>query len=371
MTHLPITDAHILIVDDQEPNIRLLEFMLESAGYRDTIGITDPRRVMAECRARTPDLILLDLQMPHIGGLQLMKLILDEFTEDAYVPILVLTADLTAEAKRKALATGAKDFLPKPFDAGELLLRIQNLLNTRALYKHIQIHNKSLENRVEERTRALAAAEIEILDRLALAAEYRDDETGQHTHRVGLLAAMMAEAIGQSAEEVEFLRLAAPLHDVGKIGIPDRVLLKPGKLTPEEMEIMRSHTTIGGDILAGSRFPVLQLARQIAVAHHERWDGTGYPQRISGECIPVAARITAIADVFDALTHARPYKEAWPVERAIATIKEESGRHFDPMLASAFVSILGRNGLQKLAERLQAENRTRATLDAPAPQLVA
>lgn len=363
MTDFPITAARVLIVDDEEANIRLLEFMLESAGYHDTAGISDPRRVLGECRERTPDLILLDLQMPHIGGLQLMKLILEEFSEEAYLPILVLTADLTPEAKRKALASGAKDFLPKPFDAAELLLRIQNLLTTRALYKQIEVHNSNLKNRVEERTQALAAAEIEILDRLALAAEYRDDETGQHTHRVGLLAAMMAEAAGQSAEEVEFLRLAAPLHDVGKIGIPDRVLLKPGKLTTEELKIMRSHTTIGGDILAGSRFPVLQLARQIAVCHHERWDGTGYPQAISGESIPLAARITAIADVFDALTHARPYKEAWPVQRAIETIKEESGRHFDPLLASAFVSTVGANGLEKLADRLHAENQSRAAAE--------
>jgi putative two-component system response regulator len=169
---------------------------------------------------------------------------------------------------------------------------------------------------------------------------------------------------------VEYLRLAAPLHDVGKIGIPDRVLLKPGKLTPEEMNIMRSHTTIGGDILAGSRFPVLQLARQIAISHHERWDGTGYPQGLSGESIPVAARITALADVFDALTHARPYKEAWPIERAIDTIKQESGCHFDPMLVSAFLSVVGANSLQKLAERLEEQNRHRVPVDIAAANLV-
>lgn len=361
MTALPLSRSNILIVDDEETNIRLLELMLGSAGYEDLRGVSDPRCVLPACRERTPDLILLDLQMPHIDGLQLMKLIFEELSGETYLPILVLTADLTPEAKRKALASGAKDFLPKPFDAAELLLRINNLLSTRALYKQVQVHNNGLESRVEERTRALAEAEIEILERLARAAEYRDDETGQHTQRVGMLAAMVAEVAGQSAQQVEFLRLAAPLHDVGKIGIPDRVLLKPGKLTPEEFAIMKSHTTIGGEILAGSRFPVLQLARQIAICHHERWDGTGYPQAISGESIPIAARITAIADVFDALTHARPYKEAWTVQRAIATIKQESGRHFDPVLASAFVSVVSADGLQKLARRLEEEDSSRVT----------
>jgi putative two-component system response regulator len=363
MIDLSVTASNILIIDDEEPNIRLLEFMLQSAGYKNVRGVSDPRRAVVACQEHTPDLILLDLHMPHISGLPLMKLLLEEFADHTYFPILVLTADLTPEAKRKALATGAKDFLPKPFDAAELLLRIRNLLATRALYKQIQLQNGQLTSRVEEGTRALANAEVEILERLARAAEYRDDETGQHTQRVGMLAAMIAEAAGQSADEVQLLRIAAPLHDVGKIGIPDRVLLKPGKLTPEELNIIRSHTAIGGEILAGSRFPVLQLARQIAVCHHERWDGTGYPQQISGESIPVAARVTAIADVFDALTHARPYKEAWPLERAIATIKHESGQHFDPALVSAFVSVVGANGLQALVSRLQAEPRPEITVN--------
>lgn len=361
MAELSVNESNILIVDDEEANVRLLEMILASANYRNVRGISDPRRVLSACKESTPDLILLDLQMPHIGGIQLMKWILEELTGETYLPILVLTADLTPEAKRKALSSGAKDFLPKPFDAAELMLRINNLLTTRALYKQVQTHNQSLEGRVEERTRALAYAEIEVLERLARAAEYRDDETGQHTQRVGMVAAMLAESMGQSATEIEVLRLAATLHDVGKIGIPDRVLLKPDKLTAEELTIMKSHTTIGGEILAGSRFPVLQLARQIAICHHERWDGTGYPQAIAGESIPLAARITAIADAFDAMTHARPYKEAWPVDRAIKTIKQESGRQFDPMLASAFVSLITAEGLQKLAHRLQAESARQTT----------
>lgn len=205
---------------------------------------------------------------------------------------------------------------------------------------------------------------LELMLGLARAAEYRDDETGQHTHRVGMLAAMVAESIGQSADEIGVLRLAAPLHDIGKIGIPDRVLLKPGKLVGEELKIMRSHTSIGAEILAGSRFPVLRLAREIAMCHHERWNGTGYPQGLVGESIPMGARITAVADVFDALTHARPYKDAWPVGWAIQTIQEESGQHFEPALVSAFVSVVSANGLQALANRLtEAANRTRVAVD--------
>jgi putative two-component system response regulator len=365
-----IAGSSLLIIDDQEPNIRLLEMILESAGYSDIRGISDPRIALAVCRERRPDLILLDLQMPHITGLPLMKLLLEEFSDETYFPILVLTADLTPEAKRKALACGAKDFVPKPFDSAELLLRIANLLKTRGLYRQIQVHNGTLEQTVEERTRALAEAEIEMLKCLALAAEYRDDETGQHTQRVGTLAAMIAEVAGQSPEEIGLLAAAAPLHDIGKIGIPDRILLKPGRLTAEEFALMKSHTLIGEQILGRSQFPVMQVARQIALSHHERWDGAGYPQALAGESIPLVARITAIADVFDAVTHARPYKEAWPVEKALDAIDKESGRHFDPKLASAFLSILSGNALERLAERLNSGDQSSRMSHTTLPEAV-
>jgi putative two-component system response regulator len=358
MSELKITTSSILIVDDQEQNIRLLEFMLEAAGHSDVRGISDPRRALAACTDRRPDLILLDLQMPQLGGLDLMKLLLQEFSDEVYFPILILTGDLSPEATQQALSAGAKDFLRKPFNSAELLLRIHSLLETRALYKQVEEHNYTLTARVEERTHELAEARIEILQRLALAAEYRDDETGQHTQRVGMLASMLAQAIDRPAEEIDLLRLAAPLHDVGKIGIPDLILLKPGKLSIDEFTVMKSHTLIGGQILAGSRFSILQIAQQIALSHHERWDGMGYPHGLSGERIPLAARITAIADVFDALTHARPYKAAWTLDRALEMIKQERDRHFDPALASAFLSIVAGDGLQKLATQVNVETRS-------------
>ena len=187
-----------------------------------------------------------------------------------------MTADITTEAKQRALASGANDFLSKPLDTTEVILRIKNLLRTRWLQAELRQHNETLEAKVLERTRQLAEAQLEILDRLAIAAEYRDDDTGQHTKRVGKLAAIIARGLGQSEDQVEVLRLAATLHDVGKIGVPDRVLLKPDKLTAEEFEIIKSHTIIGGEILGKSKFAILQMAREIAVSHHERWDGTGY-----------------------------------------------------------------------------------------------
>ena len=325
-----LRSSRIVIADDQEANVHLLTYILESAEYTNFKGMTDARDVLPECKQQTPDLLLLDLHMPHLDGVDLIQAVASQFPDEAYLPILVLTADITPEAKKRTLSAGAKDFLSKPLDAMEVLLRVNNLLETRALYKQIAQHSHTLEEKVRERTCQLAQAQVEILQRLALAAEYRDDDTGQHTQRVGILSAMLARAVGQSDHEVELLRMAAPLHDVGKIGIPDRVLLKPGKLTTEEFTIMQSHTTIGREILGGSKFSILQLASQIALSHHERWDGLGYPQRIAGEMIPLAARITAVADVFDALTHARTYKEAWPLEKAAETIQKESGRHFDP-----------------------------------------
>ena len=237
------------------------------------------------------------------------------------MPILVLTADITAESRERALSSGANDFLSKPLSATEVVLRIKNLLRTRWLYGELRRHNEQLETKVLERTRQLAEAQLEILGLLATAAEYRDDDTGEHARRVGRLAGMIAKASGQSEQDVEVLRLAATLHDIGKIGVPDRVLLKTERLTNEEFEIIKSHASIGIEILGKSRFSILQAAREIAGSHHERWDGTGYPEGLQGHEIPLSGRIVAIADVFDALTHDRPYKKAWSLEEAVTEIE--------------------------------------------------
>jgi putative two-component system response regulator len=252
--------------------------------------------------------------------------------------VLVLTADATQEVKRRALRSGARDFLTKPYDVDEVLLRIANMLDIRFLTMRLTDQNAALEDRVLERTRELEEAHIETFERLALAAEYRDDDTGQHTRRVGRMASLLAQELGLDVERVERLERAAGLHDIGKIGVPDGILLAPRKLTPEEFEVVKTHTVIGASILSGSRSPLMLMSEEIAWSHHERWDGTGYAG-VVGADIPLVGRITTVADVFDALTHERPYKEAWPLDEAIAEIRRQRGQQFDPRVVDAFVAI--------------------------------
>jgi putative two-component system response regulator len=332
--------ARILIVDDEPANVELLKRVLERAGFTRLDSTNDPREAAPMFQSLQPDLVLLDLHMPHINGLQVIDEI-NQLGQATYLPILMLTGDMTPEARREALSRGAKDFVNKPFHADEVLLRIRTLLETRFLYLQIQSQNQVLEARVQERTQELEAAQIEIIERLARAAEFRDDNTGQHTERVGQMAALLAKEIGMTDAEVLLIRRAAPLHDVGKIGIPDSVLLKLGKLTDEEFALVKTHTTIGARILSGSRFGLLKLAEEIAISHHERWDGSGY-EGLVGEAIPLSGRIVAIADVFDALTQKRPYKAAWSVSDAVAEIKRQRDRQFDPVIVDAFLRLLER-----------------------------
>ncbi len=333
-------NARILIVDDEAGNVDVLRRVLERAGFHRLETTTDPREAASMYVRLRPDLILLDLHMPHMDGLAVMDR-LNEIAEASYLPILMLTGDIAPEARREALSRGAKDFVNKPFDSDEVLLRIRTLLETRFLYLQIQSHNQMLEAKVRERTRELEAAQIEIIERLARAAEFRDDNTGQHTERVGQMAALIARQLGLPDSQVALIRRAAPLHDVGKIGVPDTILLKLGRLTDDEFAIVRTHTSIGARILSGSRFPILRLAEEIAFNHHERWDGEGYAG-ISRDAIPLAGRIVAVADVFDALTQKRPYKSAWPVDEAIAEIDRQRGRQFDPTLVDSFLRVIER-----------------------------
>jgi putative two-component system response regulator len=313
--------------------------ILARAGYQHVHGLTDGQLAETTMRKLQPDLILLDLRMPNRDGLQVLDALVAEVPRSTYLPIVMLTGDDRPEVRAQALARGARDFLHKPFDRTEVLLRIQNLLETRGLHRRLEGQNRMLEERVRDRTRELEAAQLEVLQRLAGAGEYRDDDTGLHTARVAATAGSLAAAAGLDSREVDLLVRAAPLHDVGKIGIPDSVLLKPGKLTIEEMGIMRRHTIIGASILEGSRSPLIQLAESIALRHHERWDGTGYPDGLAGERIPQAARIVAVADVFDALSHARPYRPAWTIEATLAEIERLRGSHFDPWLTDLFLSL--------------------------------
>lgn len=328
--------ARIMVVDDQEANVMLIERLLESWGYPNVVGMTDSSQLVELCERTVPDLIMLDLHMPEPDGFQLMEMLAPQTLSGSRIPIIVLTADVTEATKERALAAGARDFLHKPFNPTEVRLRVENLLETRRLQLELTDHNLILDQRVRTRTRDLELARLEILERLALAGEFRDDNTHEHAQRVGRTAAALALESGFEAEQVVLLRRASPLHDIGKIGVSDTVLLKPGKLDPDEYAVMQTHAAIGAEILSGSGSRVLQLAEEIARTHHERWDGKGYPAGLAGQAIPPPGRIVAIADVFDALSHQRPYKEAWPLEAVVTEIRMLAGRHFDPDLVEAF-----------------------------------
>ncbi len=330
----------ILIVDDDPVNLRFLERLLGHAGYEDIVSASSGGAALAEAQQRQPDLIILDLQMPGIDGYEVLATLRSSVSSGVHVPILVYTADVTYEARKRALELGASDFLTKPGDAQEILLRVRNFLTVRGLHLALASRNDDLERIVRERTHELEASQIEIIERLARAGERRDDDTGEHTQRVGELSGDIAEAMGQPTQLVRLLRLTARLHDLGKIGVPDSILLKPGRLTPDEFKEMQLHSGAGARILSRGLTPLLQMAERIAQSHHERYDGTGYPDGLAGEEIPIEARIVAVADVFDALTHARPYKAAWEVADAITEIRAQSGRHFDPKVVEAFLAVI-------------------------------
>lgn len=337
-TVAPHLDARILVVDDEKPNVLLLERILADAGYVDAVSTTEPEQVRELVERFRPDLIILDLHMPRMDGFAVMEELRSSLDPTSHPPVLVLTADITREVKHRALVAGAQDFLTKPLDMEEVLLRIRNILNIRFLEQALREEKTSLEDRVLERTKELEDAQTETFERLALAAEFRDDDTGEHTRRVGSSAALIASELELPADEVDMLRRAAALHDVGKIGIPDQILLAPRSLTVEEFEVVKTHTGIGARLLSGSRSPTLRMAEVVAWSHHERWDGTGYAS-ISGVDIPLVGRITTVADVFDALTHKRPYKVAWPVEEALTEIEAQRGKQFDPEATDAFLRI--------------------------------
>jgi putative two-component system response regulator len=337
--------ARILMVDDEESNLELLRRILEPVGFTDLTDTTDPFRVLPFCLERQPDLVLLDIAMPGKDGFEVLAEIRAVWGEEEYLPVLVLTSDHSPDTKRRALSAGAQDFLNKPLSPAEVRLRVRNLLVTRFLHLALVDHNRRLEEKVRERTAELLEAHEQVLARLARAAEYRDDETGEHTRRVGRLSSAIAGELGMNPDEVSLLERVAPLHDLGKIGIPDEILLHPGPLTLEQTMVMRSHTEIGGDLMGGSGIPLLDMAEEIARTHHERWDGTGYPLGLSGENIPISGRIVAVADSFDAVTHRRPYKPAWNPEDGWWEIARKAGADFDPGVIDAFTKVLRATGL--------------------------
>lgn len=337
--------VRILIVDDEPANTEFLRHVLQPEGYGELVEFTNAAAALDSLKQDRPDLVLLDLMMPDFDGYQFLEHLRSHVGTSDYLPVLVVTGDTSAEAQRRALSLGARDFLTKPLSPADVRLRVRNLLETRFLQQQLREYNTLLEDRVAERTKELEAARLETLDRLARAAEYRDDDTGQHTQRVGRVAGRLAEILGETEERVQLLRRAAPLHDIGKIGVPDAILLKPGRLTEQERMTMQEHTRIGAEILSGSRFPLLQLAEQIALIHHERWDGEGYPNGLAGDDIPLAGRIVAVADVFDSLTHERPYKGAWSVKDALKELQACAGSQFDPGVVEAMLRIAPEAGV--------------------------
>jgi putative two-component system response regulator len=338
-------DARILIIDDEPVNTVLLGRILAAAGYRDVTATTDPHEAIAwfQEAVASPapfDLVCTDLHMPGLSGLDVMAALARATLPGDFVPVVVLTADVTPEAEQEALARGARDFVTKPFRPTQIRLRIENLLRTRTLHRQLLDHNERLEILVRERTIELEAARLDILDRLAAAAEYRDHTTGQHTQRVGALSSLLAARIGCDAETVELVRRAAPLHDVGKIGVPDDILLKPGKLSTEEFVVMQEHVDVGARLLSNGESKLIAMAETIAWTHHERWNGSGYPRRLAGSEIPLVGQIVAVADVFDTLINERPYKPAWPLEDAVDEMRRQRGGWFAPHLIDAFLQVL-------------------------------
>lgn len=333
-----LLDAHILVVDDEEVNVRLVEASLLKVGCCRVKTMTDPERVIEWCSQHPVDLILLDLSMPRLHGLDLMQLMNTELTD---VPqVIVLTALTSTEDKLKALELGALDYLTKPLHMSELLLRVRNGLRLVALTSDLKKERDNLSREVHRQTQELEATRDEVLYRLGRASEYRDNETGAHISRMAESCYLLAlKATGDECFAAE-LRKAAQMHDLGKIGIPDGVLLKQGKLNEREWDIMRTHVRIGYDILSDARTPLMKMAAQIALTHHERWDGSGYPAGLSGEEIPLESRIVALCDVYDALRSVRPYKNAWNTEDACAHIKAQAGRHFDPSLVAPFLNLV-------------------------------
>lgn len=346
-----ITAAKVLIVDDQVMNIEVLTRLLKRVGFTNVTGISDPRHVVSIFQKDPPDILLLDLNMPDFDGFEVMEQLEPWIlgSRETYLPVLVLTSDITRSARERSLAMGANDFLTKPLDPVEVQQRIENLLETRFLYLELTNQNESLEQRVLARTADLwetvghleqaklqvRASEVETVTRLSAAAEFRDDGTARHIIRMGDYCALLMERAGGTEDRCELMRIASRMHDIGKIGTPDSILLKPGPLTDAERATMQEHARNGYKILAGSQSELLQLAATIALTHHEKIDGSGYPQGLREGQIPLEGRMAAVADVFDALTTDRVYKDAMPPEAALDIMTSGSG-HLDADLLNLF-----------------------------------
>jgi len=327
----------LLVIDDSRSSLTLIGNILKQVNPGDIELCLDPVAALKKCDESQYDLVIVDHIMPGMDGVEFIAALR---ARPSYrtVPIVMVTSDLDKSVRIAAIRNGATDFLRKPFDPIELEARVRNLLALRQAQVELADRALWLSREVEQATAHLLASEEEVIYRLARAIEYRDGDTGDHVSRVAQICKLIAEGLGLTPRHCRMIYLAAPLHDIGKIGIADAILTKPGRLTPEEMTRMRAHVTIGARILEGGKSELIRTAELIAESHHERWDGTGYPAGISGADIPIEARIVAIADVFDALCSDRPYKAAWPMDEAHAEILRCSGSHFDPACVEAFLA---------------------------------
>ncbi len=352
------TPARILVVDDQELNLRVIQAMLAPLGYQVLLA-RDGQEGLDLVGELPPDLILMDVMMPVMDGFTATRrLKADPLTKS--IPVVVVTALSEVEDRVRALEAGADDFLSKPVDKSELRARVRSLLQVKAYHDHMLNYQHELETEVERRTKdlheaytRLRGAYLDTIMRLSRAAEYKDEDTGTHISRMSHIAARLARQLKLGEKTVEHILYASPMHDIGKIGIPDSILLKPGPLTPEEWEVMKQHTVIGARILAGADSGFMRLAEVIALTHHEKWDGNGYPRGLAGRGIPLAGRICAVSDVFDALTSVRPYKKAFPLSQALQIIQDGAGNHFDPKVVEAFFQII--DEVQEIMQRFPSD----------------
>ncbi|MDO8700832.1 MAG: response regulator [Undibacterium sp.] len=328
---------NILVLDDAPMNVALLCHLLGKIEHCKPVSFLVPEAALAWCENQIPDVVMVDFMMPGIDGVEFIRRF--RFIEGCQdIPILMITANDEVQLRYQALDAGANDFLIKPIDKIEFLARTKNMLALRKNQRLLEGRAAWLDEEVRKATAEIREREQETVLRLSKAADSRDPETGAHIVRMANYSRVIAAQLGLSVADQQLLLEAAPMHDIGKVGIPDHILLKPGKLSADEFSIMKKHAILGYQILAGSQSEMLQAGAQIALSHHEKYDGSGYPYGLVGEEIPLFARIVAVADVFDALTSERPYKMAWDIDKALAMLHEGAGKHFDPRCVNAFIS---------------------------------